>query len=192
MTEWKVRLTQKLEPLLRERDPRPKISAYDDMPYCIFRYSPKDEFAVRSEIALLRTRLEQAGKRVTVISLAECMASALDAAGLTVEDLAESEKEAGLDKAIETVNQVLSSVSPLDDVVIARMPADPDPLRDIVFIVRAGALFPVYRTSNLLEHMMRKVTVPGVLFYPGEMEGPAGLRFMGVLDAEHNYRPKIF
>jgi len=39
---------------------------------------------------------------------------------------------------------------------------------------------------------MRKVTVPGVLFYPGEMEGPAGLRFMGVLDAEHNYRPKIF
>ena len=192
MMGWKVRLTEKLEPLLHERDPRPKISAYDDMPYCIFRYSPKDEFAFRSEIALLKTRLEQAGKRVTVISLAECMALALDAVGLTVETLAESEKEAGLDKAIETVNQVLSSMQPLDELVIARMPADPDPLRDVVFIVRAGSLFPVYRTSNLLEHLMRKVTVPGVLFYPGEMEGPAGLRFMGVLDAEHNYRPKIF
>ena len=192
MMGWKVRLTEKLEPLLHERDPRPKISAYDDMPYCIFRYSPKDEFAFRSEIALLKTRLEQAGKRVTVISLAECMALALDAVGLTVETLAESEKEAGLDKAIETVNQVLSSMQPLDELVIARMPADPDPLRDVVFSVRAGSLFPVYRTSNLLEHLMRKVTVPGVLFYPGEMEGPAGLRFMGVLDAEHNYRPKIF
>ena len=31
-----------------------------------------------------------------------------------------------------------------------------------------------------------------VLFYPGELDGAAGLRFMGVLDAEHNYRPKIF
>jgi hypothetical protein len=34
--------------------------------------------------------------------------------------------------------------------------------------------------------------IPAVLFYPGELEGAAGLRFMGVLDAEHNYRPKIF
>ena len=24
------------------------------------------------------------------------------------------------------------------------------------------------------------------------LDGAAGLRFMGVLDAEHNYRPKIF
>lgn len=192
MTRWKSRLAEKLEPLLRERDPRTKISAYDDMPYCIFRYSPKDEFAVRSEISLLKTRLEQAGKRVTVVSLAECMASAMEAAGLPMADLAESEQEAGLDKAIETVNQVLSSIQPLDDLVVARLPAGPDPVRDIVFIVRAGALFPVYRTSNLMEHLMRKVTVPGVFFYPGEMEGPAGLRFMGVLDAEHNYRPKIF
>jgi hypothetical protein len=61
-----------------------------------------------------------------------------------------------------------------------------------VFIVRAGALFPVYRTSSLLEQLKGKVQVPAVLFYPGELDGAAGLRFMGVLDAEHNYRPKIF
>ena len=35
-------------------------------------------------------------------------------------------------------------------------------------------------------------SIPAVLFYPGELDGAAGLRFMGVLDAEHNYRPKIF
>ena len=67
-----------------------------------------------------------------------------------------------------------------------------DPLRDVVFIVRAGALFPIYRTSSLLEQLKGKVHVPAVLFYPGELDGAAGLRFMGVLDAEHNYRPKIF
>ncbi len=50
----------------------------------------------------------------------------------------------------------------------------------------------MYRTSALLEQLKGKVQVPAVLFYPGELDGAAGLRFMGVLDAEHNYRPKIF
>jgi hypothetical protein len=77
--DWLTRLTQKLEPILRESDPRPQISAYHDMPYAIFRYPPEDEFAVRKQLTLLRTRLDQAGKRVTVVSLAECMTAALEA-----------------------------------------------------------------------------------------------------------------
>ena len=43
-----------------------------------------------------------------------------------------------------------------------------------------------------LEQLKGKVDVPAILFYPGELDGAAGLRFMGVLDAEHSYRPKIF
>ena len=82
--------------------------------------------------------------------------------------------------------------SPLVGLVAARMPEDPDPLRDVVFIMRTGALFPVYRTFSLLEQLKGRVHVPTVLFYPGDLDGAAGLRFMGVLDAEHNYRPKIF
>jgi hypothetical protein len=66
------------------------------------------------------------------------------------------------------------------------------PARDVVFILRTGALFPVYRTFSLLEQLKGRVHVPTVLFYPGDLDGAAGLRFMGVLDAEHNYRPKIF
>jgi hypothetical protein len=61
-----------------------------------------------------------------------------------------------------------------------------------VFILRTGALFPVYRTFSLLEQLKGRVHVPTVLFYPGGLDGASGLRFMGVLDAEHNYRPKIF
>jgi hypothetical protein len=189
---WKTRLTEKLEPVLREQDPRPAISAYHDMPYAIFRYPPEDEFAVRKEVSLLRTRLEQVGKRITTVSLAECMYSALAARGLTTEALAEAERSVGLATTIETVHEVLSSYEPLDELVAARIPEHADPLRDIVFIVRAGALFPVYRTSSLLEQLKGKVHAPAVLFYPGELDGAAGLRFMGVLDAEHNYRPKIF
>jgi len=72
------------------------------------------------------------------------------------------------------------------------MPESPDPTRDVVLILRTGALFPVYRTFSLLEQLKGRLIVPTVLFYPGTFESPSGLRFMGVLEAEHNYRPKIF
>ena len=77
MTDWRDRLTKQLEPILMRSDPRPAISAYHDMPYAIFRYPPQDEFTVRQETALLRTRLQQVGKRVTLISLSACMYEAL-------------------------------------------------------------------------------------------------------------------
>lgn len=192
MTEWKERLMGRLEPALRQPDPRPAISAYHDMPFAIFQYPPEDELAVRGEITLLRTRLEQVGKHVTTISLAECMAEALHAEGLDAQALGQAETSVGLDATIETVHQVLSEYRPLDELVAARLPKDAVPLRDVVFIVRAGALFPVYRTSALLEQLKGKVQVPCVLFYPGELDGAAGLRFMGVLDAEHAYRLRIF
>ena len=192
MTDWKERLKNRLEPILKSSDPRPDISAYHDMPYAIFQYSPEEEFEVRRELTMMKTRLEQAGKRGTTVSLAECLRTALEAEGMGTETLVDAETSVGLGPTIETVHQVLSEYQPLDDLVSQRIPADADPLRDIVFIVRAGALFPVYRTSSLLEQLKGKVEVPAVLFYPGELDGVAGLRFMGVLDAEHNYRPKIF
>lgn len=192
MSDWKQRLTRDLETILREEDPRPKISAYHNMPYAIFRYPPDAEFALRAEVSLLRTRLEQAGKRVTTISLARCLDTALSREGLTRKRIETAEKRTGTHKMVDTVHKVLSDRQPLDELVAEGIPEDADPLRDVVFITRAGALFPFYRTSSLLEQLKGKVHVPAVLFYPGELDGAAGLRFMGVLDAEHNYRPKIF
>jgi hypothetical protein len=93
---------------------------------------------------------------------------------------------------VDTIHKVLSDRQPLDELVAEQIPVGADPLIDIVFITRAGALFPFYRTSSLLEQLKGKVNVPAVLFYPGSLDGVAGLKFMGVLDAEHNYRPKIF
>lgn len=190
--EWKDRLHGSLEPVLQQRDPRPQLSAYHDMPYAIFRYPPEDEFEVRQELSLLRTRLEQNGKRVTTVSLAECLDAALEAEDLGPEALSAAERTVGLETTIETVHQVLSDYQPLDQLVAQRIPSDSEPTRDLVFITRAGALFPMYRTSSLLEQLKGKVRVPTVLFYPGMLDGVAGLRFMGVLDAEHNYRPKIY
>lgn len=191
MSDWKARLTGTLEPILQLRDPRPGLSVYHDMPYAVFRYPPQVEFELRHELDLLATRLAHKGKLVTTISLAECLDAALREHA-PWETLAEAEKSLGVSAAVDTVHEVLGSYCPLADLVAARMPPAPDPLRDIAFIARAGALFPVYRLSSLLEQLTGRVALPAVLFYPGELDGPAGLRFMGVLDAEHNYRSKIF
>ena len=141
---------------------------------------------------MLRTRLEQAGKRVTVISLATCLEMALEREGLTYDEIKMTEEMTGTATMVATMHKVLSEYQLLDDLVAEQLPDKVDPLVDVVFITRAGALFPFYRTSSLLEQLKGKIEVPAVLFYPGELDGAAGLRFMGVLDAEHNYRPKIF
>ena len=191
MNDLVYRIKQSLEPVLESPDPRQRISAYHDMPYALFRYDPEDEFDLRKQVTLLETRLVQKGKRVRRISLAECLEEAMGSQRPLDEWFA-AEREQGAETIVETVHSVLSEYSPLVDLVASRMPTEPDPLRDIVFILRTGALFPVYRTFSLLEQLKGRVHVPTVLFYPGDLDGAAGLRFMGVLDAEHNYRPKIF
>jgi len=186
-----VRLTRDLEPVLSLADPRTKLSAYHDMPYAIFRYGPEEEIDLRQQVTLLETRLSQRGKRIKRISLAECLDEAMRSQR-PLEEWFAAEREQGVATLVETVHSVLAEYAPLVDLVAARMPEDPDPLKDVVFVLRTGALFPVYRTFSLLEQLKGRVHVPTVLFYPGTLDGAAGLRFMGVLDAEHNYRPKIF
>jgi hypothetical protein len=191
MIELEPRLKNDLEPILSLPDPRPRVSAYHDMPYAIFWYDPEEEFDLRKQVTMLETRLTQKGKRVKRISLAECLDEAMRSQR-PLEEWFAAEREHGVQTVVDTVHAVLSENNLLVELVAARMPQDPDPLRDIVFVLRTGALFPVYRTFSLLEQLKGRVLVPTVLFYPGGLDGASGLRFMGVLDAEHNYRPKIF
>lgn len=191
MSDFERRLRNDLEPVLGLGNPREKISTYHDMPYAIFRYDPEEEIALRREVTLLETRLRQKGKNVVRISLADCLKEAMASQRALPEWFA-VEREQGVESVVDTIHSVLADYAPLVDLVARRMPVDPDPLQQIVFILRTGALFPMYRTFSLLEQLKGQVHAPTVLFYPGTLDGPSGLRFMGILDAEHNYRPKIF
>lgn len=191
MTDFEKRLRNDLEPLLSSPDPREKISAYHDMPYALFRYDPEQEFSLRREITMLTTRLTQKGKRVTRISLAQCLRAAITSER-SLEDWYQAERGGTVEDTVQTITNILEERAPLVDLVAKQMPAGPDPHTDVVLINRTGALFPVYRTFSLLEQLKGRVLVPTILFYPGDLDGASGLRFMGVLDAEHNYRPKIF
>jgi hypothetical protein len=189
---WKDRLKVDLEPVLASPDPRARLSAYHDMPYAIFHYPPEDEFEVRAELDLLATRLGNAGKRVTRISLAACLFEAISAEGYSEQDMLDTEPVTGLPAMIDTVHSLLESSHPLVDLAAAKLPKDQNPIKDVVLLDRTGALFPVYRSHALLDQMRGVLTVPAVLFHPGELDGPTGLSFMGALDPDPNYRPRIF
>jgi hypothetical protein len=193
MSDLEHRIRQTLEPVLELRDPRERISAYHDMPYALFRYDPEEEFELRQQVTMLQTRLEQRGKRIRRVSLAQCLDAAMRSQR-PLDEWFQAEREQGTATVVETVHAILSDYVPLADLVASQLPDEESaiPERDIVFILRTGALFPVYRTFSLLEQLKGRVLVPTVLYYPGDLDGAAGLRFMGVLDAEHNYRPKIF
>ena len=192
MTDWRRRL-KRLEEELSKEDPRPKLSAYHDRPYAIFCYRPESELELRREIRLMRSRLEsKAAKRVTLISMAECLNRALEASEHGWEELAKAESEMGLHVTVDTMHQIIDTYEPLERHLMALFPGDPDPLKDVNIIYRVGAIYPLYRVSSLFDQLQGKVLTPTVLLYPGDQEGGKGLRFMGRLDAEHNYRAEIF
>ena len=130
---------------------------------------------------------------MTIVSLAECLAAALEKDGATTSRIAAGEIKTGIAKMSETLTQILEAEhGSLTELITRRLPSPGDPLRDVFFLVRAGALFPFYRTSAICEQLMGKTDIPGVLFYPGGFDGVTGLSFMDANDAEPNYRPKIF
>ena len=64
----------------------------------------------------------------------------------------------------------------------------------VIFIGRAGALYPFFRTSALLRYLHTEMTrkAPVVLLYPGTRHGKAGLSFMDRLNPDSDYRPRIY
>ena len=67
--------------------------------------------------------------------------------------------------------------------------------RDLIFIVRAGALSPdIYRVSTLLDQMKGRTRVPCILFMPATSDDSDGLRFMGLAVQERrgSYHTKVY
>src|SRR5688572_32193515 len=112
MSDLEHRIKHTLEVVLEQPDPRPRISAYHDMPYALFRYDPEEEYALRQQVTLLETRLSQKGKRVHRISLAECLDEAMRSQR-PLEEWFAAEREQGVDTIVETIHAVLAEHAPL-------------------------------------------------------------------------------
>ena len=196
MKEWQRCLQQQLEPVLTAADSGAGLSTYTDMPFGIFLYPPEDEWELRAELRDLTIRLENAGKTVQRLSLAALLEQAIKAAGLSLEEIAGAEASLGPELVRDTLRDVLSGKAagavPLDELVAQAVDTSKPTSSHLVFLERVGALFDLHRPSALLENLRNRVLHPVVLFYPGQRDGPAGLRFMDEADADHNYRPKLF
>ena len=86
--DWMRCLEQQLEPVLTATDSGAGLSTYTDMPFGIFLYPPEDEWELRQALGDLAVRLENAGKTVQRLSMAQLLQQAIEAAGLTQEEIA--------------------------------------------------------------------------------------------------------
>jgi len=196
LKEWKRILELQLEPVLSAADSGAGLSTYTDMPFGIFLYPPEDEWELRQALRDLVVRLENTGKSVQRLSMAQLLEQSIQAAGLSLEEIAQGEADLGIAMVRDTIRDVLSGKAagstPLDQLVAEAVDISKPKTSHIVFLERVGALFGLHRPSALMENLHHKVSHPLVLFYPGQRDGPAGLRFMDEAEADHNYRPKLF
>lgn len=170
--------------------------ADDPPPYQVYVYPPSREWETRRALGDLRTWLGAPGRRVPCvsISLAALFWEALDESGWT-EEVFTQERAASDDPLAQAqvhraVAELLRAPVPFSRRVLhAVEKATPAPAA--AFLYRAGSLYPVFRTSGLLDDLRPRLRVPVTLMYPGELQGDFGLRFMGRWEPTYNYRALI-
>ena len=167
------------------------------VPCWVYVYDPQDEFAVREEVVKVATWLRAPGRDVESISvsLADVFWEAIDESGM-FDELVAQEREVDGDASAQaevhrSVGQLLRLPPTLTERVAGRLPQPPG--RWAAVLYRAGALYPGYRTSALLDDLKLRtgVRIPLVLLYPGTIEGNYGLRFMGKTEPAYGYRALI-
>lgn len=163
-------------------------------PYMLYVYEPEAEMSVRREMQDLVAYLTAHGTDVAAVSLAELFWQAVDSSGF-YEEMVEAEKASPGDpwavkQVHETLHEILTAHPSLADRVLAAVDGKPD--RCAVILYRAGALYPVFRTSALLDDLRDRLNRPVVLLYPGHIVDPHGLRFMGLSEPAHGYRARIY
>ncbi len=164
-------------------------------PFIIYQYMPDEEWSVRRDLGTLRLWLEAEPRRVACapVSLASLFWRALEESGF-LEELITQERNAGgdpdaLGEVYASVGEILREPPTLPDRVIAEVDGCAE--RTAVFLYRAGALYPAYRTSTLLDDLRGRLARPVTLLYPGRLVGEYGLSFMDRTEPAYGYRALI-
>jgi len=184
----------------------PKISTMRNYRFAIVSYDPTQEFALRREVRDLTEDLRQGGWFVLPLSLQSLFLERVRSQGDEwVKRATEMERRTSKIDKDRGLTYLKSKIMPLIEgpdgiaadcarVITEHTERHPDQVdRTLALIGRAGAVYPFFRSSALLRHLDgRTANVPVVLLYPGERRGPTALSFMGVLDPDSDYRPRIY
>lgn len=188
------------------RDGGPQISVTRNYNFALVPYPPEYEFPLRRHVSSLCDKLRDRGWVTATIALNTLFLNRLRALGeddlqaliAREKRLARRDPKRALDHVGEKVVQLIEGPEGLAaDVaheVKKLLEAHPDDREHmVVFIARAGSLYPFFRTSALLKHVADHTeNVPVVLLYPGTVVGKTGLRFMGKMPADRDYRTRIY
>ena len=162
-------------------------------PYLVYVYPPSEEYQVRSDLNDLKAWLQARGVTAVALSLAELFWQAIDESGFADQIVAEEQRRrddpAALGDVLISVSQMLQGPPSLADRVLQALGEVPE--RSATFLYRAGALYPCFRTSALLDDLRERLPHPVVLLYPGRIVGLYGLSFMGRCEPAHGYRAMI-
>jgi hypothetical protein len=184
----------------------PRISTMRNYRFAILQYEPRDEFRLRQEVRRLHSDLVSNGWMVLSINLQKLLLDRVRAQGDDfVSRLIERERRTAGKSIDRGLRDLQSRLGPLIEgpegiaADCSRIISDyaeqhPETVdRTVAIIGRAGALYPFFRSSALLRHLDgRTCNVPVVLLYPGERCGEKGLSFMGVVEPDSDYRPRIY
>jgi hypothetical protein len=198
-------------------DGGPRISTIRSYNFAILPYPPDQEFKLRAKIHGLASELVRAGWEVKSIALQKLLFDRLRAEGPElIETLiadekrhhakalkltgnsAEPEPAAALKHLTSHIGELIEGPTGIAADVAREIATFSEQHPDkedrlVVFIGRAGALYPFFRTSALLREIDGHTrNVPVVLLYPGARTDLTALSFMGVLDPDRDYRPRIY
>lgn len=162
-------------------------------PYIVYVYPPREEYRVRADFNDLCQWLQTRDINAVAISLAELFWQAIDEAGFGEQIVAEEQRKPNDPDTLQivhvSISQILQQPPSLPERVMAELRGVPE--RSAAFLYRAGALYPCFRTSALLDDLRERVALPVVLLYPGRLVGQYGLSFMGRCQPAHGYRAMI-
>jgi hypothetical protein len=184
----------------------PRISTMRNYRFAIVQYSPELEFKLREQVQRLTSDLMSNGWMVLALDLQKLLLDRVRAqGGEWVERVVEMERRMADADRGRGLNYLKSKITPLIEgpdgiaadcsrVICDYVDAHPEQVdRTLAVIGRAGALYPFFRSSALLKHIDgRTRNVPVVLLYPGTRTGATGLSFMGEIEPDHDYRPRIY
>ena len=184
----------------------PRISTMRNYRFAIVQYAPTDEFKLRGEVQRLSADLVANGWMVLSLNLQKLFFDRVRAQGGDwAERVIGMEKLTASNGPERGLNYLKSKLAPLIEgpdgiasdcrrIICDYADQHPDTVdRTLAVIGRAGALYPFFRSSALLRHIDGGTrNVPVVLLYPGERRGPTGLSFMGMVNPDNDYRPRIY
>ena len=188
------------------RDEGPQISTVRNYNFALLPYAPEDEFALRFAIHELSERLRDGGWTPDTVDLHALLLARLRAQGsdfldATIQREKSLARTADPARAVRMLKERIVNLVEGPDGLAADVIRDIDRIlgpnakanRTVIFLGRAGSLYPFFRTSALLKHVAGHTrNTPVVLLYPGRIVGESGLSFMGILPADRDYRPRIY